>query len=100
MDGWRGDSPSSMGRKVGWDDSANAERVSAAFTISYEQVIFVVQVYFRSGAMIGKRWFSSNDYEVVECKALFQGFFSIVEYRLRHRLFGGGWSAVFSRELF
>lgn len=50
--------------------------------------------------MIGKRWFSSNDYEVVECKALFQGFFSIVEYRLRHRLFGGGWSAVFSRELF
>jgi len=50
--------------------------------------------------MIGKRWFSSDDYEVVERKTLFQGFFRMVEYRLRHRLFSGGWSAVYSRELF
>ncbi|MBL8499907.1 MAG: ADP-ribose diphosphatase, partial [Nitrosomonas sp.] len=30
----------------------------------------------------------------------FEGFFRIEKYRLRHRLFNGGWSRPLSRELF
>jgi ADP-ribose pyrophosphatase len=38
--------------------------------------------------------------EVIERKVVFDGFFRIVRYRLRHRLFAGGMSAELVRELF
>ena len=38
--------------------------------------------------------------EVLERKVAFQGFFRILRYRLRHRLFAGGMGPVLERELF
>lgn len=43
--------------------------------------------------------FSSNDYEIVDRKLAYQGFFSLAVYHIRHRLFRGGWSNTFSREV-
>lgn len=40
------------------------------------------------------------DVEIVEKSTPFQGYFRIDRYRLRHKLFAGGWSKVFSREVF
>lgn len=41
-----------------------------------------------------------DDVEIVAREVVFQGFFAVDRLTLRHRLFAGGWSAVFSRELF
>ncbi len=41
-----------------------------------------------------------TDVEVVARKTAFQGYFRVDRYRLRHRLFAGGWSSVVSREVF
>lgn len=40
------------------------------------------------------------DVEILERTTCFQGFFRMERYRLRHRLFSGGWSPVLLRELF
>lgn len=50
--------------------------------------------------MLKRRIFSSDDLELVERKTLYQGFFRMDECSLRHRLFDGRWSRVYSRELF
>jgi ADP-ribose pyrophosphatase len=39
-------------------------------------------------------------YEILETSTGYAGFFHILRYRLRHRLFNGGWSRVLTRELF
>ncbi|MGF1725219.1 ADP-ribose diphosphatase [Photobacterium nomapromontoriensis] len=44
--------------------------------------------------------FSRNDVEVLAIEPLYQGFFNMVKYRFRHRLFAGGWSEPMDRELF
>ncbi len=41
-----------------------------------------------------------QDVEVLGCETAYKGFFSLLRYRLRHRLFRGGWSPPFTRELF
>ena len=43
---------------------------------------------------------NESDVEVLERAVCYQGYFRIERYRLRHRLFDGGWSGVISRELF
>ena len=43
---------------------------------------------------------SGKQYEIIEETVGFRGFFSLLKYRLKHTLYGGGWSAVISRELF
>ena len=44
--------------------------------------------------------FGRDDVEIVARRTGFQGFFRMDVLRLRHRLFGGGWSRVMERELF
>jgi len=44
--------------------------------------------------------FSRADIEIIEQKTVFQGYFRIDRYRLRHRLFAGGWSGEVMREIF
>ncbi|UHQ56922.1 NUDIX domain-containing protein [Microbulbifer sp. YPW16] len=44
--------------------------------------------------------FSTDAVEVVERETVFDGFFKMLRLRLRHRLFRGGWSEIFTRELF
>ena len=39
-------------------------------------------------------------YEIVERSTGYDGFFRLMQYRLRHRLFNGSWSGVLTRELF
>jgi ADP-ribose pyrophosphatase len=41
-----------------------------------------------------------GDAEITATKKLHAGFFDFVSHRIRHRLFAGGWSASFDRELF
>jgi len=50
--------------------------------------------------MNGPDRFSAADVEVRETKPLYSGFFSMMLYRLRHRLFRGGWSGEMTREVF
>ena len=38
--------------------------------------------------------------EIVEKKTVFQGYFQVDRYLLKHRTFEGGWSPVISREIF
>ncbi len=47
-----------------------------------------------------KNMFTNSDLEIVSKETLFQGFFRMVKYRFRHKLFQGGWSEVIERELF
>ncbi len=44
--------------------------------------------------------FKHKDYEIKQCDRVFQGYFAIDRYTLRHRLFAGGWSNEFQREVF
>lgn len=44
--------------------------------------------------------FSAEDVEVVEKATVYQGFFCMHRYRLKHRLIEGGWSPVITRECF
>lgn len=43
--------------------------------------------------------FSQQDYELIGTDILYQGFFRLARYHVRHRLFAGGWSEVFHREI-
>ena len=44
--------------------------------------------------------YGQEDVTVLDRRQVFKGFFRIEKLRLRHRLFAGGWSAEFERELF
>ncbi|MDX1490895.1 MAG: NUDIX domain-containing protein [Pseudohongiellaceae bacterium] len=44
--------------------------------------------------------FESEDVELIKRDSSYQGFFKLDTLHLRHRLFAGGWSPVFTRELF
>lgn len=46
-----------------------------------------------------KKSFTQGDYEITEREVLYQGIFRLARYTLRHRLFNGGWSDVFKREV-
>src|SRR5689334_2797074 len=41
-----------------------------------------------------------NEIEIIERRTAYQGFFRIETVKLRHRLFAGGWTPVFGREVF
>lgn len=43
--------------------------------------------------------FNQQDFEVVNREILYQGFFRLLRYSLRFRLFEGGWSETFDREI-
>src|SRR6516164_3959095 len=42
----------------------------------------------------------NQDIELLEKTEAYKGYFRIVRYRLRHRLFAGGWSGEVRREVF
>lgn len=44
--------------------------------------------------------FSHQDVEILDKAPLYKGFFTMLKYRLRHRLFAGGWSPEIHREIF
>lgn len=44
--------------------------------------------------------FTKNDLEIIARETLYTGFFSLVRYRFRHRLFNGGMSGEVQREIF
>lgn len=44
--------------------------------------------------------FDVNDVDIIARDTVFRGYFRIDRYRLRHRLFDGGWSDVITREVF
>lgn len=47
-----------------------------------------------------KPQFTSKDVKIISKEALFQGFFQMVKYTFKHKLFDGGWSQPVERELF
>lgn len=44
--------------------------------------------------------FKKTDVQIIEQHPLFDGFFKMIKYRFRHRLFAGGWSQPIEREIF
>lgn len=44
--------------------------------------------------------FHGKDFEIIEETPIHRGFFSLTRLKVRHALFGGGWSEVLDRELF
>ncbi len=44
--------------------------------------------------------FSSEDVDLINKSCVFNGFFKVDQYQLRHKLFEGGYSEVFKREIF
>ncbi|HAS6976117.1 TPA: ADP-ribose diphosphatase [Vibrio parahaemolyticus] len=44
--------------------------------------------------------FTSRDVEIISKESVFEGFFKMVKYRFKHKLFAGGWSDVVEREMF
>ncbi|MGB6291395.1 MAG: ADP-ribose diphosphatase [Vibrio anguillarum] len=44
--------------------------------------------------------FTPQDMDVISKETLFQGFFRMVKYRFKHKLFEGGWSEEIEREMF
>ena len=43
---------------------------------------------------------TADDIEVVRREEAYAGYFRIDRYRLRHRLYDGGWGPTFEREVF
>lgn len=43
--------------------------------------------------------FTHNDYEIVDRDLIYQGIFRLTRYHIRHRLYKGGWSETYSREV-
>lgn len=41
-----------------------------------------------------------KQFEIIEQQTLYNGFFKLERYQLKHTLFGGGWSLLLQRELF
>lgn len=46
------------------------------------------------------RRFDASDVEVVSSVPVYEGFFTMKKYRLKHRRFAGDWTSEFSREVF
>ena len=44
--------------------------------------------------------FSAEDVQILSKEILYQGFFKMVKYAFKHKLFEGGWSNVVTREVF
>ncbi len=44
--------------------------------------------------------FGNSDVQIVNKQPLYDGFFKMVKYEFRHKLFAGGWSPSIFRELF
>lgn len=42
----------------------------------------------------------NSEYKIVEKQTCYKGFFSLNLYRVRHRLYSGGWSEIIEREVF
>lgn len=42
----------------------------------------------------------AREFELIDKESVYEGFFVMEKYRLRHTLFAGGWSGEISRELF
>lgn len=49
---------------------------------------------------LNKSQFGKNDVEIIEKSTVFDGFFRMLRFKVRHKLFAGGWSEPISRELF
>ncbi|MDD4906227.1 MAG: NUDIX domain-containing protein, partial [Methylobacter tundripaludum] len=41
-----------------------------------------------------------KQFEILSKEIVYQGFFRVEEYRIKHTLFAGGWSSEITRELF
>ena len=44
--------------------------------------------------------FTENDYQIIDKKTVFQGYFAVDKLTLKHRLYDGNWSGSFQREIF
>src|SRR5579862_5322879 len=43
--------------------------------------------------------FGQDDYKIEKSEVLYQGVFRLLRYHIKQRLFNGGWSDVFTREV-
>ena len=65
-------------------------------------------VYIQSGLtcstvesrLLNNQQFSAKDVQIISKETLYQGFFKMVKYVFKHKLFSGGWSGEVEREIF
>ena len=50
--------------------------------------------------MVKRGVLGDDDVELLDAETVYQGYFRVDRWRLRHRLFAGGWSQPFFREVF
>lgn len=50
--------------------------------------------------MFGKQRFGREDFRILSREVVYEGFYRMLAYRVRHRLFRGGWGRPLNRELF
>ena len=55
---------------------------------------------YQRGGEVRKHSFGRDDVRIETTDIVYRGFFKMLRYSLRHRLFGGGWSRLLKRELF
>jgi len=77
---------------------------STAMTACCEQIATAVRQLIaqmqREYLQLSTAQFGQADVEVCQRQSLYKGFFEMQQLTLRHRLFEGGWSVPFTRELF
>lgn len=64
---------------------------------SNDKFISQIQVFMKSDCLDST--FSHSDVEIEQVETVFQGFFKMERYTLKHRLYAGGWSKTFQREM-
>lgn len=55
---------------------------------------------YQRGGEVRKHSFGRDDVRIETTEIVYRGFFKMLRYSLRHRLFDGGWSRLLKRELF
>jgi ADP-ribose diphosphatase len=81
---------------------------STNYNPEWPPAVLLPQIRFQYGKrrndggedMFGKPGFSPEDVAVEKESLLYKGFYKMLGYQLKHRLFGGGWGKLISRELF
>ncbi len=89
-----GRAPPFVPRAGGYRAHATADSTKHALSITKEATTRAEPIRLPGAFM------TEDDVEIIEKTTPFKGYFQVDRYRLRHRLFDGGWSDSMTREVF
>lgn len=85
------------------DSDANPDRGLACFRKVSERIRILVNglvAELETLDELERCRFSREDLAILDCSTEYRGFFEIQQLQLKHRLYEGGWTEAFTRELF